>query len=156
MSSSLVSNDGQSMETHYRRGSCMSPGLVLLRRFVRFCKNGPPVDQVEFFDANPTSANIRYSNGRGSTASIRDLAPSPRSKIIVTVIKILTIMGQPLFTKRICCQMMRQTSPLLKMMMFKRRFFMFWRRPHHRVDSVMTAPSSIPRRSSRTNKPPAR
>ena len=57
----------------------MSPGPVLLRRFVRTNKNEPLVDEVDLLEANPTFANIRYSNGRESTVSVRDLAPCPKT-----------------------------------------------------------------------------
>ena len=39
----------------------MTPGPVLLRRFVRTNKNDPVVDPVELIECNPTYANIRYS-----------------------------------------------------------------------------------------------
>ena len=107
----------------------MSPGPVLIRRFVRSSKNVPLVDQVELLDANPTYANIRYS-GHESTVSIRDLALLPEVRSLVKVIKNLTIMRQPLLTNGICCQVMKQTRPLLKMIVLKRRFLMLWRRQH--------------------------
>ena len=55
----------------------MTPGPVLLRRFVRTNKNDPLVDQVELLDVNPTYANIRHKDGRETTVSVRDLAPYP-------------------------------------------------------------------------------
>lgn len=55
----------------------MSPGPVMLKRFVRASKNDPLVDEVELIEANPTYANIKYPNGRESTVSVRDLAPCP-------------------------------------------------------------------------------
>ena len=36
----------------------------------------PLVDEVELIEANPQYAHIRYQNGRESTVSLRDLAPS--------------------------------------------------------------------------------
>ena len=54
----------------------MSPGPVLLRRFVRN-KNEPLVDEVELLDCNPSYANIRYLDGKETTVSVRDLAPFP-------------------------------------------------------------------------------
>lgn len=57
----------------------MSPGPVLLRRFVRGSKHDPLVDQVELLDCNPTYATVRYSDGRESTVSVRDLAQCPET-----------------------------------------------------------------------------
>ena len=55
----------------------LTPGPVLLRRFVRHSKNDPFVDEVELIAANPTYARIRYPSGRESSVSLRDLAPCP-------------------------------------------------------------------------------
>ena len=55
----------------------MSPGPVLLSRYVRANKNDPLVDQVDLQEANPTYAHLRYMDGRQSTVSLRDLAPCP-------------------------------------------------------------------------------
>ena len=57
----------------------MSPGPVLLRRFVRTNAESPLVDPVELLSANPTYAHVRYPDGRESTVSLRDLAPCPRA-----------------------------------------------------------------------------
>ena len=54
----------------------MSPGPVLLKRFVRNSKTNPYVDQVELLNSNLTYINIRYPSGRESTVSVRDLALS--------------------------------------------------------------------------------
>ena len=54
----------------------MSPGPVLLRRFVRHSKQEPLVDEVHLIEANPQYAFIRYQDGRESTVSIKDLAPT--------------------------------------------------------------------------------
>ncbi|XP_076033006.1 uncharacterized protein LOC143020468 [Oratosquilla oratoria] len=59
----------------------MTPGPVLLRRFVRANKNEPLVDQVELLDVNPTYANIRHQDGRESTVSVRDLAPYSKRQV---------------------------------------------------------------------------
>ena len=56
-----------------------SPGPVFLRRFVRQNKNEDLVEEVDLIEANPTYASIRYSDGRESTVSVRDLAPCPGS-----------------------------------------------------------------------------
>ncbi len=56
----------------------LTPGPVLLRRFVRHTKNDPLVDEVELLEANPTFARVRYPGGRESSVSLRDLAPCPR------------------------------------------------------------------------------
>ena len=58
----------------------MSPGPVLLKRFVRN-KTDPYVDQVEHLNSNPTYANIKYSSGRESSVSVRDLAPCPEAEL---------------------------------------------------------------------------
>ena len=54
----------------------LNPGPVLLRRFVRNSKQDPLVDEVDLLEANPHYAYVRYPNGRESTVSIKDLAPS--------------------------------------------------------------------------------
>lgn len=54
----------------------VSPGPVLLRKFVR--KKGDPLcEEVDLIEANPNFASIRYTDGRESTVSTRDLAPLP-------------------------------------------------------------------------------
>lgn len=45
-------------------------------------KNEPLVDEVELIDSNPTYANIRHTNGRESTVSVRDLAPCPEGQVV--------------------------------------------------------------------------
>ncbi|XP_063888888.1 uncharacterized protein LOC135115803 [Scylla paramamosain] len=42
-------------------------------------KHEPLTDQVELVDVNPMYASVKYPDGRESTVSIRDLAPSPES-----------------------------------------------------------------------------
>lgn len=59
--------------------SWMSPGPVLVKRFVRPNSSSPLVERVELLDVNPTYANIRYPNGRETSVSLRDLAPYPSS-----------------------------------------------------------------------------
>jgi hypothetical protein len=59
----------------------MQAGPVMLRRFVRTSKNDPLVDEVELTDINPTYARVRYTDGRESSVSLRDLAPCPTSSI---------------------------------------------------------------------------
>ena len=53
----------------------VQPGHVLLRRFIRN-KNQPRADTVELIEANPNFAHIRFPDGRESTVSVFDLAPS--------------------------------------------------------------------------------
>ena len=50
----------------------------MLRKFVRLHKNDDLVDEVELINANPSYANIRYSDGRETSVSISDLSPCPR------------------------------------------------------------------------------
>lgn len=57
----------------------LTPGQVLVRRYVRSSKHEPLTDQVELVDVNPMYASVKYPDGRESTVSIRDLAPSPES-----------------------------------------------------------------------------
>ena len=52
---------------------------VLLRRFIR-TKNQPLADKVELIDTNPNFAIVKFLDGRQSTVSVRDLAPSPTRK----------------------------------------------------------------------------
>ena len=59
--------------------SWLSPGPVLLRKFVRSNKNDDLVEQVELTQANPRYAHIRYNDGRESSVSLADLAPCPRN-----------------------------------------------------------------------------
>lgn len=61
----------------------MTPGPVLLRRFVRN-KNEPLVDEVELIDSNPIYANIGHPDGRESTVSVRDLAPCPEGQVVLS------------------------------------------------------------------------
>ena len=49
------------------------------RRFVRHSKTDPLVDEVQLMDVNPSYAYIRYSDGRESTVSLKDLSPCPAS-----------------------------------------------------------------------------
>jgi len=60
-----------------------SPRPVLLGRFVRTSINDPLLDQVELQDVNPTYANVRYTDDRESTVSLRDLVPCPSVPIDV-------------------------------------------------------------------------
>ena len=53
----------------------VQPGPVLLRRFIKN-KNQPRVDTVELIEANPNFAHTRFPDGRESTVSVSDLAPS--------------------------------------------------------------------------------
>ncbi|XP_045103909.1 uncharacterized protein LOC123512200 [Portunus trituberculatus] len=55
-----------------------SPGPVLLRKFVRTSKSDPLVEEVDLESATPHYAHIRYPDGRQSTVSTKDLAPTPR------------------------------------------------------------------------------
>ena len=52
-----------------------TPGPDYVRKFVRHSKHSPVVKQVELLQATPTYAHIRYSVGRESAVSLRDLAP---------------------------------------------------------------------------------
>ena len=56
----------------------MSPGPVLLRKFVRSSKHDKLVQEVELTHANPTHAYIKHRDRRESTVSLSDLAPCPR------------------------------------------------------------------------------
>ena len=48
---------------------------VLLKRHVRKSEYGPLVDEVDLIDVNPEYAHVRFSDGKESTVSVRDLAP---------------------------------------------------------------------------------
>lgn len=56
-----------------------SPGPVLLRKFVRSSKSDPLVEPVDLVTATPHYAKVRFPDGRESTVSTKDLAPSPKS-----------------------------------------------------------------------------
>ena len=53
----------------------MTPGPVLVRRYVRKSKYDPLVDEAMLIEANPKYAHIRLQNGQEKTVSLRDLAP---------------------------------------------------------------------------------
>ena len=53
----------------------MSPGKVLMKRYVRQSKYDPLVDEVDLLDANPEYAHVRLPSGRETTVSLRHLAP---------------------------------------------------------------------------------
>ena len=48
---------------------------VLLKRHVRKSKYDPLVDEFDLIDVNPEYAHVRFSDGKESTVSVRDLAP---------------------------------------------------------------------------------
>ena len=52
-----------------------TPGPVLVKRHVRQSKYDPIVDEAEFLEANPQYAHVRFSNGKESTVSLRDMTP---------------------------------------------------------------------------------
>ena len=58
----------------------LQPGPVLLRRFVG-TKNQPLVDVVKLIEANPNFAIVKFSDGRESTVSVAELAPSPTHEV---------------------------------------------------------------------------
>lgn len=62
----------------------VSPGPVLLWRFVQTNKNDSLVDEVDFIDANPTYANIKCPTGWKFTVSVCDLAPCLATPPILT------------------------------------------------------------------------
>lgn len=51
------------------------PGPVLVKRHVQQSKYDPIVEEADLLDANPQYAHVRFSDGRESTVSLRDLAP---------------------------------------------------------------------------------
>ena len=57
----------------------LQTGPVLLQRFVQ-TKNQPLVDVVERIEANPNFAIIKFPDGRESTVSVTNLAPSATSE----------------------------------------------------------------------------
>ena len=70
--------------TYSRKSTCgtslpewlSTPGsTVLLRRHDRTSKYDSPVEKVEVLNCNPQYAEVRFSSGRESTVSLRDLAP---------------------------------------------------------------------------------
>ena len=54
----------------------LQPGKILMKKNVRRHKDDPPVEEVELLEANLEYAHIRYPDGRESTVSTRQLAPS--------------------------------------------------------------------------------
>ena len=53
----------------------ITPGPVLLKRYVHTSKDDLLVDEVELLQAKPQYAYIRYADGRETTVSICHLAP---------------------------------------------------------------------------------
>ena len=53
----------------------------MLCKFVRLNKNHDLGKEVKLLDANPSHANIRFSDGRERNVSISDLSPCPRKPI---------------------------------------------------------------------------
>ena len=54
----------------------LTPGPVYMKRNVRQSKFDPLVDEVELISANPQYANVRLRDGRETTVSLRQLAPT--------------------------------------------------------------------------------
>ena len=54
----------------------LTPGPVYMKRNVRSSKFEPLVDEVELLSANPQYAHVRLQNGRETTVSLRQLAPT--------------------------------------------------------------------------------
>ena len=54
------------------------PGPVLLKKFVRN-KHDPFCEEMELIEANPNPALIRFRDGRETTVSTSDVAPTPRA-----------------------------------------------------------------------------
>ena len=48
------------------------------RKFLQNHKNDDLVEEVQFLDANPQYANIRYRDSRKSSVSLSDLSPCPQ------------------------------------------------------------------------------
>ena len=59
--------------------SWLSPGSVLVRKFMRSNKQDNVVEEVELTHFNPAYAHIRNKDGRESLVSLSDLAPCPRT-----------------------------------------------------------------------------
>lgn len=74
----LFSFPRRSFNGHSLPSWLTSPGPVLLRKFVRTSKSDPLVEEVDLESATPHYAHIRYPDGRQSTVSTKDLAPTPR------------------------------------------------------------------------------
>jgi len=54
--------------------SWLKPGPIYVKRHVRN-KDEPLVDEAELLDINPSCAQVRLTDGRETTVSIRDLSP---------------------------------------------------------------------------------
>ena len=70
---------------------------MLLRRFVRQSKSDPLVESVDLIDATPSSARVRFPDGRETTVSTSDLAPAGRDRAA----------GSPLFVP---CELAEPTA----------------------------------------------
>ena len=58
-----------------------TPGSVLMKNNVRHSKFDPLVEEVMLLESNPQYALIRHKDGKESTVSIRQLAPSGNSQM---------------------------------------------------------------------------
>ena len=56
------------------------PGTVLLRKFNRTGKNDDVAQKVQLMEANPLYARVKFSDGRESMVSVRDIARYPREE----------------------------------------------------------------------------
>ena len=54
----------------------MLPGTVLMKRNVRCSKYEPLVNEVELVKANPHYAHVKFPDGRETTVSIKQFAPT--------------------------------------------------------------------------------
>lgn len=54
----------------------LEPGKILIERNVRFSKYDPYVDEGDLVEANPQYALVKFSDGRETTVSTKQLAPA--------------------------------------------------------------------------------
>ena len=54
----------------------MQPGTVFMKRNVRRSKYEPLVDEVELVEANPHYGHLKFPDGRETTVSTKQLAPT--------------------------------------------------------------------------------
>ena len=101
---------------------------VLLRRYVRESKYDPLVDEVELVESNPNYARIRNSDGKESTVSLKHLAPLPNEN---------TMPSSP--------DIRLDSDPIPQSTSGN---------PEQPIEE--SPPSSSPRRSTRTRRPPDR
>ena len=96
-----------------------TPGPVLLKRHVRQSKYEPLVEEVSLLDANPQFAHVRFADGKETSVSLHDLAPSGSMPVTHTELSstndnvaepVQTVQADPLREPDIVCEPVNDCS----------------------------------------------